>query len=1074
VKFSHFFIDRPIFAAVLSIVIVIIGGIALYQLPIAQYPEIAPPTVQVTATYPGANARVVAETVATPIEQEINGVENMLYMSSQSTNNGTMSLTITFKLGTNLDNAQVQVQNRVALAEPRLPEEARRLGITVRKRSPDLTLVVNLISPDGRYDQVYVSNYASLQVRDTLARVQGVGDLTLFGARDYSMRVWLDPEKLASRDLTAADAVQAIREQNVQVAAGNLGDPPVPAGTDLQLTISTQGRLATEQQFGDIILKTGEAGQVTYLKDIARVELGARDYGASTYLDGRPAVGIGIFQLPGSNALETKKAVVQAMEQLKQRFPEGLDYRIVYDTTVFVQESIVAVITTLFEALALVVLVVLVFLQNWRATLIPTLAIPVSLIGTFAVMQALGVSLNTLSLFGLVLAIGIVVDDAIVVVENIERHIELGESPREATHRAMDEVTGPVIATALVLSAVFIPTAFISSVSGQFYRQFALTIAVSTVISAFNSLTLSPALGAILLPPRGARKDWLGRGLDWTFGWFFRGFNKVFGETTDRYVTTVGRITRRAGLALIVYAGFLGVTYFAFNRVPTGFIPQPDQGYLIAFAQLPDAASLQRTEAVVKRAAELARETPGVGHTVGLSGFSVLAGANQPNAGTIFIVLDSFAKRKENAQLAADQITAQLRQRLGGLKDAYIAVFPPPPVRGLSTVGGFKLQVEDRANVGIEALQAAVNKLIAAGNAQPGLVGLFTSFRAGVPQVYLDIDRVMAKSMQVPLSGVFDTLQIYLGSLYVNDFNLFGRTYQVRAQADSRFRLGTEDIAQLKTRNAAGEMVPLGTLLATRDITGPDRITHYNLYPAAEVNGNQAPGVSSGQAIAMMEDLARRELPSSMSFEWTELTYQQILAGNTAMLVFPLCVLLVFLALAAQYESWSLPLAVILIVPMCLLSAITGVWLRGMDNNIFTQVGLIVLVGLASKNAILIVQFAKVRQDEGLSRFDAVVEAARLRLRPILMTSFAFILGVLPLMIATGAGAEGRQALGTAVFSGMLGVTFFGLLLTPVFYVVIRRFVEAREARRPLSRGDEFSPGAAAEATTAIDPNQSR
>jgi multidrug efflux pump len=1040
-RFAHIFIDRPIFAAVLSIVIVIVGAIALVNLPIASYPEIAPPTVQVTASYPGANAKVVAETVATPIEQEVNGVENMLYLSSQSTATGQMALTITFKLGTDLDTAQVLVQNRVALAEPRLPEEVRRLGVTVRKRSPDLTLIVNLISPDGRYDDVYLSNYALLQVKDTLARLPGVGDITLFGARDYSMRLWLDPEKLASRELTAGDVVRAVREQNMQVAAGVMGQPPVPAGNDLQLTLTTQGRLVEAGEFADIIVKTGAQGQVTRLKDVARVDLGAKDYSSITYLDGKPTAGIGIFQLPGSNALETKEAVMAAMESLKARFPEGLDYRIVFDTTVFVEESIAAVAQTLFEAILLVILVVVVFLQNWRAALIPMLAVPVSLIGTFAVMAALGFSLNNLSLFGLVLAIGIVVDDAIVVVENVERNIALGLAPREATRKALDEVSGPVIATALVLSAVFIPTAFIGGISGQFYRQFALTIAVSTVISAFNSLTLSPALAALLLSPHHAKKDRVTRVLDRVLGWFFRGFNTVFDKTTAIYGRLVGRLIRLSAVAALLYLGLIGLTYLGFNTVPTGYIPQQDQGFLVLYAQLPDAASFERTEAVVNRATAIALKTPGVKSTVAITGWSLLSGTNTSNAGTLFVTLDRFQDR-EDPRLYAEAIAADLRQTLAEIQEAYIAVFSPPPVRGMSSIGGFKLQVQDRGGAGLEALQAATDQLIAAGNAQPGLVGLFTSFRANVPQLYLDVDRTQAKSMGVPLTDIFETLQVYLGSLYVNDFNRFGRTYQVTAQADAQFRVKPEGIAQLKTRNAEGAMVPLGTLVSIREITGPDRVIHYNLYPSAEINGNQAPGVSSGEAIAMMEALANQNLPSSMGFEWTELTYQQILAGNTAIYIFPLCVLFVFLVLAAQYESWSLPLAVILIVPMCLLFAIGGVWLRGTDNNILTQIGLVVLVGLASKNAILIVEFARAREASGLSRRAAAIEASQLRLRPILMTSFAFILGVLPLVTSSGAGAELRQALGTAVFSGMLGVTFFGLLLTPVFYVVIRAWVE--------------------------------
>lgn len=1044
-RFTHFFIDRPIFASVLSILIVLVGGLAAFSLPIAQYPEIAPPTIQVSATYPGANAQVLAETVATPIEQEINGVEDMLYMSSQSTNDGVMRLTITFKPGTNLDKSQVLVQNRLALAEPKLPEEVRRQGITVRKRSPDLSLVVNLISPDGRYDSVYLSNYALLQIRDVLARLPGVGDIVLFGEREYSMRVWLDPEKVAARNLTATDVVQAIREQNIQVAAGVVGQPPTPGGIDFQLTVTTMGRLMDEAQFGDIIIKTGKDGQVTRLKDVARIELGAKDYSSSLKLDGTPTVGIAIFQLPGSNAIETKEAVVEAMEKLKLRFPEGLDYLLVYDTVVFVTQSIAAVVQTLFEAILLVVVVVLVFLQNWRATIIPLLAVPVSLVGTFAVMAAMGLSLNTLSLFGLVLAIGIVVDDAIVVVENVERNMALGLKAREATRRAMEEVVGPIIATSLVLVAVFVPTAFITGVSGAFYKQFALTISVSTIISTFNSLTLSPALCAVLLDRAHGDRDWFTRLIDRLFGWFFRGFNRFFSAFSDGYSRLVGRLIRITGVILVLYVGLNSLNFLAFAKVPTGFIPQQDQGYLILYAQLPDAASLERTDAVIERATKIILETEGVAHVNAYAGFSLLSGGRQSNAGTLFARLEPFEKRAGHPELSADSIIAKLREKLSVIEDAHIAVFSPPPVRGLSSVGGFKLQIQDRANVGPEELQRVTNDIIAKGNEQPGLVGLFTTFRASTPQIYVDINRTQAKSYDVPLSNVFQTLQIYLGSLYVNDFNLFGRTYQVTAQADSMFRLKPSDIVNLKTRNLNGDMVPLGTLVDVRETVGPDKVTHYNLYPSAEINGSTQPGVSSGQAIAIMEELLNRELPLTIGFEWTELSLQEILAGNTAKIIFPLSVIFVFLALAAQYESWSLPFAVILIVPTCLLSSMAGVWLRGMDNNIFTQIGFIVLVGLASKNAILIVEFARKLQEGGKDRYQAAIEAARLRLRPILMTSFAFILGVFPLVVSTGAGAENRRILGTAVFSGMLGVTFFGLLLTPVFYVVIRKLVERRQ-----------------------------
>ncbi|HEY8160042.1 MAG TPA: multidrug efflux RND transporter permease subunit [Methylobacter sp.] len=1047
-RFTHFFIDRPIFASVLSIVIVIVGGLALIGLPIAQYPEIAPPTVLVSTSYPGANAQVVAETVATPIEQEVNGVEDMLYMSSQSTNSGSMALTITFKPGTDLDKAQVLVQNRVALAEPRLPQEVSRQGISVKKRSPDLSLVVNLISPDKRYDSVYLSNYALLQIKDTLARLPGVGDIAIFGARDYSMRLWLNPEKIAALNLTASDVVNAIREQNIQVAAGVVGQQPTKENTDFQYTVTTTGRLMEAEQFAEIVIKKGADGQVTRLKDVARIELGAKDYNSGLLLDGEPSVGLAVFQLPGSNALETRKAVMDTMEKLKPRFPEGLDYTLIYDTVVFVQQSIDAVAKTLLEAILLVVLVVVIFLQNWRATIIPLLAVPVSLIGTFAVMSALGLSLNTLSLFGLVLAIGIVVDDAIVVVENVERHIALGLTAREATRKAMGEVVGPIIATALVLVAVFIPTAFITGVSGAFYKQFALTIAVSTVISAFNSLTLSPALCALLLDRAHGDKDWFTRLFDRLFGWFFTRFNRFFDSFSEGYARLVGRLIRMTVVVLVLYAGLNGLNFLAFDKVPTGFIPQQDQGYLILYAQLPDAASLARTQEVVQQATKIAMKTEGVKHVIAYAGYSFLAGANQSNVATMFARLEPFEQRAGHPELHADAVVNKLKQNLAGVEGAFITAFPPPPIRGMSVVGGFKLQIQDRTNAGVDALQSTVNEMLAKGNQQPGLAGLFTTFRAGVPQLFLDVDRTRAKSMDVPLKEVFDTLQIYLGSLYVNDFNSFGRTYQVVAQADSEFRMKPEDIAELKTRNMQGGMVPLGSLMAVKEITGPDKITRYNMYPTAEINGSTLPGVSSGQAINIMDKLMDAELPPGFGFEWTELSLQQVLAGNVALLVFPLSVIFVFLALAAQYESWSLPFAVILIVPMCILSSLAGVWLSNMDNNIFTQIGFIVLVGLASKNAILIVEFAKRRQESGLNRFDAAVEASRIRLRPILMTSFAFIMGVFPLVVAQGAGAESRRLLGTAVFSGMLGVTFFGLLLTPVFYVIAQALAQRWQSSR--------------------------
>ena len=1040
-RFTHFFIDRPIFAAVLSILIVLVGALSLLTLPIAQYPEIAPPSVQVKAMFPGASALVLADTVATPLEQEINGVEDMLYMSSQSSNDGVLQLTVTFKTGANLDKAQIQVQNRVALAEPRLPEEVRRQGIAVRKRSPDLSLVINLISPDGRYDNVYMTNYALLQMRDALARVPGVGDISLFGGREYSMRIWLDPGQVAARGLTASDVIQSIREQNIQVAAGVIGAPPAPDQGDFQYTVMTQGRLSDPEEFGDIIIRIGGEGQVTRLKEVARIELGSKDYNSELILDGKTSVGLAIFQMPGSNAIATKTAVLQELDHLKARFPEGLDYLLSYDTVVFIEQSIEKVITTLAESILLVVLVVLLFLRTWRATLIPLLAVPVSLIGTFSVMAFLGLSLNTLSLFGLVLAIGIVVDDAIVVVENVERNMALGMRAKEASRRAMEEVVGPIVATALVLVAVFIPTTFITGVSGAFYKQFALTIAVSTVISAFNSLTLSPALCALLLDRdhQAGDKAEQPRTL---IGRLLTLFHHAFDRFGEAYSRLVQSLIGRWRVVLTVFLGLTCLNWVAFHEVPTGFIPAQDMGYLIVYAQLPDAASLERTRKVVMEASQIILETEGVAHVNAYAGFSVLGGGNQSNAGTLFTRLTAADLRAGHPELQTEALTLTLQKRLSVIDGAYLAVFAPPPVRGLSTVGGFKLQIQDRSNQGPQELAQVTNAIIQKASAIQGFTKVFTTFRASLPQLKVDVDRTLAKSIGVPLSNVFQTLQIYLGSLYVNDFNLFGRTYQVSAQAESRFRAHAKDIEDLKTRNLEGEMVPLGTLINVRPTTGPDKISHYNIYPAAEINGITLPTVSSGQSIAIIEGLLKELLPPAMGFEWTELTLQQILAGNTAMVIFPLSVLFVFLALAAQYESWSLPIAVVLIVPMCLLSAMTGIWLRDMDNNIFTQIGFIVLVGLACKNAILIVEFARRRQDQGDDRITAAITAARLRLRPIVMTSLAFIMGVYPLVIARGAGSEVRRILGTTVFSGMLGVTVFGLLMTPIFFVIVRSLVE--------------------------------
>ncbi|WP_277588667.1 efflux RND transporter permease subunit [Pseudomonas chlororaphis] len=1047
-NFSQFFISRPIFAAVLSLLILIAGSISLFQLPISEYPEVVPPTVVVRANFPGANPKVIGETVAAPLEQAITGVENMLYMSSQSTADGKITLTITFALGTDLDNAQVQVQNRVTRTEPKLPEEVTRIGITVDKASPDLTMVVHLTSPDKRYDMLYLSNYAILNIKDELARLGGVGDVQLFGMGDYSLRVWLDPNKTASRNLTATDVVTAIREQNRQVAAGTLGAPPAPSATSFQLSVNTQGRLVTEEEFENIIIRSGDNGEITRLKDIARVELGSNQYALRSLLNNQPAVAIPIFQRPGSNAIEISNEVRAKMAELKQSFPQGMDFSIVYDPTIFVRGSIEAVVHTLFEALILVVLVVILFLQTWRASIIPLVAVPVSLIGTFAVMHLFGFSLNALSLFGLVLAIGIVVDDAIVVVENVERNIGLGLNPVEATKRAMREVTGPIIATALVLCAVFVPAAFISGLTGQFYKQFALTIAISTVISAFNSLTLSPALAAVLLKDHHAPKDGFSKFLDRLLGgWLFKPFNRFFDRASHGYVGTVRRVIRGSGIALFLYAGLMVLTWFGFAHTPMGFVPAQDKQYLVAFAQLPDAASLDRTEDVIKRMSDIALKQPGVESAVAFPGLSINGFTNSPNNGIVFVTLKPFDERKDPS-MSAGAIAGALNGKYADIQEAYMAIFPPPPVQGLGTIGGFRLQVEDRSGMGYEELYKEVQNVIAKSRSVPELAGLFTSYQVNVPQVDAAIDREKAKTHGVAISDIFDTLQVYLGSLYANDFNRFGRTYQVNVQAEQQFRLEAEQIGQLKVRNNKGEMIPLATFIKVSDTSGPDRVMHYNGFVTAEINGAAAPGYSSGQAEAAIEKLLKEELPNGMTYEWTELTYQQILAGNTALFVFPLCVLLAFLVLAAQYESWSLPLAVILIVPMTLLSAIAGVILSGGDNNIFTQIGLIVLVGLACKNAILIVEFAKDKQEEGLDPLAAVLEACRLRLRPILMTSFAFIMGVVPLVFSSGAGAEMRHAMGVAVFSGMLGVTFFGLLLTPVFYVLIRNYVERSEARK--------------------------
>jgi multidrug efflux pump len=1041
-RFSRFFIDRPIFAAVLSLVIVVAGALALFKLPISEYPQVAPPTVVVTANYPGANPKVIAETVAAPLEQQINGIEDMLYMFSQATSDGRMTLTITFGLGTDLDNAQVQVQNRVAQALPRLPAEVQRIGVVTEKSTPDFIMVVHLVSPDERYDMLYLSNFAHLRVKDELARIAGVGRAQVFGAGEYSMRIWLDPDRLASRRLTTTDVIRAVREQNVQVAAGVLGAPPAPVDTTFQLSVNARGRLTTEDEFADIVVRATPDGQITRVRDVGRVELGANAYALRSLLDNKPAVAIGVFQRPGTNAIEASRQVHETMERLKQSFPEGVDYRIVYDPTVFVRHSISAVVETLFEAILLVVIVVMVFLQTWRASVIPLVAVPVSLVGTFAVMLAFGFSLNTLSLFGLVLSIGIVVDDAIVVVENVERHIELGLSPVEATRRAMEEVSGPIIAIALVLCAVFVPTAFVSGLTGQFYRQFALTIAISTVISAFNSLTLSPALASRLLLPQGAPHDVVQRTIDRVFGWFFHGFNRVFVRGAEGYTRGVGRVLRVAGVAVVLYVGLVGLTAVGFKQVPPGFVPTQDKEYLVAFAQLPDGATLDRTEAVIRRMTSIALRHPGVESSVAFPGLSINGFVNAPNTGIAFVVLKPSEERRRRDQSAGAIVGALNQQFFQEIPESIVAIFPPPPVQGLGTVGGFKLYVEDRGGNGFEDLYGQLQASLAKAQGAPSLAGLFSSFQVSVPQIQADVDRERVKSYGVSLTDVFETLQVYLGSLYVNDFNRFGRTYQVNAQAESAFRLQPEQIRRLETRNARGEMVPLGSLVTVSRSYGPDQVMHYNGYPAAEINGGPSPGYSSGQAQAAIANVLQAQLPAGMTFEWTELAYQELLAGNTMLLVFPLCVLLVYIVLAAQYESWTLPLTVILIVPMTFFSAIAGVWLTGGDNNVFTQISFLVLAGLACKNAILIVEFARQREDEGHDTLDAILQACRIRLRPILMTSMAFVMGVVPLVFSSGAGFEIRQAMGIAVFAGMLGVTLFGLFLTPVFYVLIARLTK--------------------------------
>jgi len=1051
-RISHFFIDRPIFAAVVSVVFLIVGGVAYSRLPIAQYPEIAPPTINVSGQYPGANADIVASTVVTPIEQQINGVENMIYMSSNSTADGRFSIDVSFDLGTNLDIAQVQVQNRVAIAQPRLPGDVRNIGVTVTKKSPDLLLVVHLYSPDKSRDTLFISNYATLSVTDILTRIDGVGSITVFGSRDYAMRIWVDPDRLQTVGLTATDVILALQGQNVQVASGVLNQPPMPKQGAFQIAVQTLGRLADPDEFYNIVVKQ-TANAVVRLRDVARIELAAQDYSSNSYLDRDPAVALGIFQRPGSNALATAESIIATMDQLSSGFPAGVKHAIVYNPTQFIQQSVDAVKETILEAIFLVVLVVILFLQTWRAAVIPIVAIPVSLIGTFFFMSLFGFTLNNLSLFGLVLAIGIVVDDAIVVVENVERNIAAGLDPRAAAYKSMDEVGQALIAIALVLCAVFVPSIFITGISGQFYRQFALTIAGATIISLIVSLTLSPAMCALLLKPhdREHRVAWWERPIRG----FFRLFNLGFERFADGYHWLIGRAVRIVAIMLVLYVAILGYGLNEFRNTPIGFIPQVDRGYLIAVLQLPPGSSLARTDEVQRRVVDICLNTPGVAHAVSIVGFSGATFTNAPNSGAVFLILDDWADRGRDPKLSAAGITGELLKRLSGIQEALALVVQPPPIAGIGNTGGFRMMIEDR---GSQALVEAATAMMGKAAQTPGLAQVFTLFENSTPQLYLDIDRTKAQLLGINVPEVFAGLQVYIGSAYVNDFNLFGKTFRVTAQADAPYRMDVKDILKIRVRNSAGNTVPLGSFTTVRNIAGPYRVARHNLYAAAELDGAPAAGYSQGQAIEIMQKLAAETLPDGFGYEWTTLAFQQVRAGNTALFAFVLAVVFVFLVLAAQFESVTLPLAVIMIVPMCLVAAISGVILRGQDNNILTQVGFVVLIGLAAKNAILIVEFAKQLEDQGRDRLAAAVEAARLRLRPILMTSFAFIFGVMPLVWAIGAGAELRQMLGTAVFAGMIGVTAFGLVFTPIFYVVCRWIAEKARRRR---RAPEAPPAPA-------------
>jgi len=1043
--FSKFFIERPIFASVISIVIVIAGVVSFGALPVAQYPEITPPTVSVSAVYPGANAQVVAETVAAPIEQQVNGVENMIYMSSTSASDGSYDLTVSFEVGTDLDMAQVLVQNRVSLAEPTLPEEVVRQGINTKKKSTNILLLASLFSPDGRFDELYLVNFATLRLRDVLSRIRGVGEVLIFPASDYAMRVWLDPRNLKSRSLTTEDVLAALREQNVQVAAGQIGQPPAPAGQNFQYTVNVLGRLSEIEQFEEIIVKTAEGGRITRLKDVARIELGGRTYSITSSKSGTPSASLLLYQLPGANALAVAQEVKSALKEMSAAFPEGLTYEIPYDTTIFVETSIREVYVTLFQAALLVFLVLFIFLQDWRATVVPAVTIPVSLVGTLAVMLAMGFSLNMLTLFGLVLAIGIVVDDAIVVVESTTYHIERGKPPREAAIQAMSEVSGPVVATTMVLLAVFVPAAFLPGITGQLYRQFALTIAISTIFSSINALTMSPALAALLLRPPKEKKNA-----------FFRGFDSLFQKTENGYLAVAKTLTRRTAIVMLLYLVLLGVTGWRFALLPTGFLPTEDQGYLIANIQLPDAASLERTDAVLKRIDGILEKTAGVQAWVSLGGYSVIDGTNASNAATIFITMTPWDERNDPS-LRQEVIMGTIQAQLFQIQEAIAFVFTPPAIPGLGVAGGFQMQLQDRADVGLPELQKMVDEILKDGNAQAGLAGLNSTFRADVPQIYAEVDRTKAKTLGVPLTSVFNTMQAYLGSAYVNDFNKFGRTWQVQVQADHEFRNKPEDIRQLDVRDAMGNMVPLGTLISVDQILGPQTIQRYNLYPSASITGAAAPGFSSGQALDLMEQLADNKLPPSMGYEWTGMSYQERQVGSEAILVFALAIVLVFLVLAAQYESWTSPSAVILVVPLAVLGTVIALMMRGMDNNVYTQIGIVLLIALASKNAILIVEFASEQRAKGLGIMEAAVEAAKLRFRPILMTSISSITGFMPLVVASGAGAASRQAIGLAVVGGMAAATIMSLLFTPVFYVVMQRLSEFR--KKPALSGGTSPAG---------------